>query len=430
MKKTSFLFVILVFLASCGGSSKSDGSGSMSRTLQKEYEDMLASLQRAESLLSNEGDMSVEQILSLAKFIPALKYEYDSDGLDTASLSKCQNLKVKTELISNKLKDRLQSEIAVLKINSHKKDDYLMDDGVEAFPIYLEKGDKMYYFIETELPATIKIYNADSRKLIKTYTSKIKVNDSLDINNSAVYLVEVNPIKTQYADITIDYKVSNFNRLNNLATVNTEIVECEKGAFRATSTNGIKMVNVFEEPRKFTLRGQIKAAFSGSYRGIVAIQVPAGTTDVLYHLRISTNESDMYTDGKFSGNMDLSYNKVKVLGLPIYESKQSIGIIQTLLGENKPPREEDAYINMYVFTNSAQAKSFQDGKATETLQYNVNYSTMGTQSCNGRIPMNGKQTIYLGFENERMRYNNYVWLEAIAITPKTEYFNVKYTVVK
>ena len=44
--------------------------------------------------------------------------------------------------------------------------------------------------------------------------------------------------------------------------------------------------------------------------------------------------------------------------------------------------------------------------------------------------MNGKQTIYLGFENERMRFHNYVWLEVIAISPKTEYFNAKYTIVE
>ena len=40
----------------------------------------------------------------------------------------------------------------------------------------------------------------------------------------------------------------------------------------------------------------------------------------------------------------------------------------------------------------------------------------------------GKSTIYLGFLNERVRYNNYVWLEASTIAPQTEYFNYKYTI--
>ena len=427
--KNLVLFLTVLLFVSCGG-GKSGEYGNMSEEQSSEYEEMLASLQRVEIMLDEVGEMSVDQIVALSEFVPQLYYTYDMDGLDSTALAKCHNLKKRIDFLRNKLNERLQSELATLVITSHKKQDYLMDSGVEAFPVYLEKGDKMFYRIETESPVTVKVYNADSRKLLKSYSSKTKVYDSLDIRNSAIYLLEVNPGATQYVDINVGYKVSNVSRLNNLAAVNTEIVECEKGAFRAISTKGIKMVNLFEEPRKFTLRGQIKAAFSGSYRGIVAIQVPAGTTDVLYRLRISTDEDDMYTDGKFSENMDHSYSKVKVLGMPLYESQHSIGLIQTLLGDNKPPREEDAYINMFVFNSSSQAKSFQDGKPTSSLQYNINYSTMGTQSCNGRIPMNGKQTIYLGFENERMRFHNYVWLEAIAITPKTEYFNAKYTIVK
>ena len=432
MKKTVILLFVLVLFASCGGKQNAQHNqyGNMAEEQIAEYEKVLSSLQRIEIMLDELNEVTTEQIMALSEVLPQLYYTYDMEGLDSTSLALCHNLKKRVDLIRNKLKDRLQIEISRLIVAGHQHEDYLMDDGIEAYPVYLEKGDKLFYSVTTESPATIKVYNADSRKLLKTYSSKTKVHDSLDIRNSAIYLVEINPTVTQYATINVGYKVSSIDRLNNLYTVNSEVVECEKGAFRATSVKGIKMVNVFEEPRKFTLRGQIKAAFSGSYRGIVAIQVPAGTTDVLYRLRISTDEEDMYSDGDFNENLNHSYRKIKMLGLPVYESQRSIGIIQTILGDNKPPREEDAYINMFVFTSSSQAKKFQDGKPTSELQYNVNYSTMGTQSCNGRIPMNGLQTIYLGFENERMRFHNYVWLEATAITPKTEYFNAKYTVVR
>ena len=55
--------------------------------------------------------------------------------------------------------------------------------------------------------------------------------------------------------------------------------------------------------------------------------------------------------------------------------------------------------NMYVFFDSVQAKKFQAGTAVNELKYSVDYSTLGTQSCNGRIPADGKSTIFLGFEN-------------------------------
>ena len=83
---------------------------------------------------------------------------------------------------------------------------------------------------------------------------------------------------------------------------------------------------------------------------------------------------------------------------------------------------------MYVFFDAGQARKFQDGEQTSKLKYHVDYSTMGTQSCNGRIPAKGNSTIYLGFENERMRYNNYVWLEAISAVPHTEYFKTQYSI--
>ena len=236
------------------------------------------------------------------------------------------------------------------------------------------------------------------------------------------------PKGRQYANIKVDYRTTDINRLSGTKQVTETQEEAKKGDFLAYSVPGIKMVNLFEEPRKFTLRGQLKAAFSGSYRAIVALQVPTGATDVLYSLRISTNEKNKSTDGDFYRDMETSYRRIKVLGLPIYESHRGSGLIATLLGENVPPREEDAYINMYVFYNAAQAKKFQDDADPTKLSYNVDYSTMGTQSCNGRIPSKGYKTIYLGFLNERMRYNNYVWLEALSAVPHTEYFKPVFTV--
>jgi hypothetical protein len=186
------------------------------------------------------------------------------------------------------------------------------------------------------------------------------------------------------------------------------------------------MQNLFEEPRKFTLRSVFKSIASGSSIALVPIQIPTGATDILYSMRIATSEQDRSSDGNFHRNMSLKYNQIKFLGLPLYERNQGSGLLKTLLDDNRPLREEDAYCNMYVFTNSAQAKKFQDGMNVTNLKYNIDYSTLGTQSCNGRIPTMGLKTIYLGFENERMRYANYLWIEAVSAVPNTEYFKERY----
>ncbi len=189
------------------------------------------------------------------------------------------------------------------------------------------------------------------------------------------------------------------------------------------------MHNIFEEPRKFTLRGQLKSAFSGSSIAMVPIIIPAGTTDILYSMRMATSEQDRSSDGEFHDNMTRTYKQIKFMGLPLYEKSTSNGILNTLLDDNRPLRDEDAYCNMYVFRSQTEAKKFQDGKATAgDLKYDLDYSTVGTQSCNGHIPSNGASKIYLGFENVRVRYTNYLWVEVIAVIPTTEYYTTKYSI--
>ena len=204
-------------------------------------------------------------------------------------------------------------------------------------------------------------------------------------------------------------------------------VKCGKNDKGATAVEAIKMVNIFAEARKFTLRGQLKASLSGASRAIVAVPVPAGATEILYSLRISTSEQKHSSDGKFYDKLGHSYRRIDVFNLPVYKSTRRSGIIDMILDDNRPVSEEDAYCNMYVFRKQGDAKKFQDGGvAISNLDYDVTYSTLGTQSCNGSIPVNGSKTIYLAFENERMRYANYLWVEAVAVTPTTEYYTTKY----
>jgi hypothetical protein len=295
-----------------------------------------------------------------------------------------------------------------------------------TYPVYLKRGEKLHVNITTKRAATVKVYNYDAKSTIKTLSETTKFKFTINIENAAIYLVEVNPGSTsQYARLNINYTTNTISRLVP-TEVSERTVEAKSGEFRAWSVKGIKMKPILDEPRKFTLRGQLKAMFSGAYRGVVAVEVPAGATDILYSMRISTNEADRSSDGEFNERANTTYRKIKMLGLPVYESTKSAGIINTILGDYTPLREEDAYINMFVFSSSTQAKKFQDDKPTAQLSYDINSSIMGMQSSTGRIPIKGRKTIYLGFENERTRYNNYVWVELIASQPITEYFKTEY----
>ena len=420
----SLICSITIIMVACGGSSERKP---ISGQQLAEYQETIAKVQKVEDLLCeiNGVKMDATDALQLSQLADQLCYTYDANSLDSLSIVKCQALQQRVEDLQQQIHQTIKQNIHNIYVPIVNDDDCLLEKKT-TYPVYLKRGEKLHVNITTKRAATLKVYNYDSHSTLKTISGKTSFKFTLDIENTAIYLVEINPGNSlQYASIHIAYTANQVDRLTPV-TINERTVEAKSGDFRAWSVKGIKMTPILDEPRKFTLRGQLKAMFSGSYRGLVAIEVPAGATDILYSMRISTNEADRRTDGEFNNNMNASYRKIKSFGLPIYESTRSSGILNTILGEYTPKREEDAYINMFVFSSSSQAKKFQDGIATTKLSYDVNSSIMGMQSSNGRIPVKGRKTIYLGFENERTRYNNYVWVEVLASKPINEYFKSEY----
>jgi len=421
MKRFNLLLLVVILLfAACGGEG---GYG----TIECNYDEAKAQLAKVKQEVEYLPEtIDRERYEALMAEVDDLGVIYDVDG-EEEEVKRCQELQGEIDHFRNSIPLMLNSGKYNFRLNVLTLSDYLMEN-TEAIPVYVRKGETLKLEMEFEKKLTVTLYNGDSHSVIKAYKNKTELADSMTARFSAVYLVEIAPKGRTYVNATISLNGKSPEIVTNIAGVRLDTVPCEKKDFRAMKVEGIEMQNLLEEPRKFTLRGQLKAAFSGSSRAIVALQIPKGTKDVLYALRVSTNETPASSDGEFYKNMDVSYRKIKFFGLPVYESNRSIGLINTLLGENVPPREEDAYINMYVFMSADEARKFQNKVAIGEIKYNIDYSTVGTQSCNGRISVNGQKTIYLGFENERMRYNNYVWLEAIGSVQKTEYFQEKYMV--
>jgi len=428
MKKNLLLIVSCALaLVSCGNKNANEKTA-RDVAFQEQCNQTIEQCKRLENAVSELSyTSSAESIYEVQQLNDELAFNYDAASLDSAQLARAKEVERLIADVKESIAQHIDQIVRGGYWYMENQPELLLTEQVE-YPMYLERGEKLFVEVATEKPAEIRIYNVNSHQVLRSYLGKTHIKDSLAISFSSVYVVEINPRVRQYASIELTYHPNSIDRVKHPKQVTSKQVEGQKGDFRVQTVKGIKMKNLFEEPRKFTLRGQLKAAFSGSYRAIVAVPVPAGATDILYSLRISTNEPDRASDGKFHDNMETSYKRIKMLGLPVYESHGGAGIISTLLGENQPWREEDAYINMYVFFNSAQAKKFQDGVDPAKLSYSVDYSTMGTQSCNGRIPSKGYKTIYLGFLNERMRYNNYVWLEAVSAVPNTEYFKTEYIV--
>ena len=418
----------IIAICACNGERSNMGTPKMSeksKILYEKAEKKMLDLEERVAQLNKESDSQVAN--SILRDARKLAYDFDSIGMNKPAIAQCKALQQRIESVKSLAITKAEGVILSSNVLVCQGKDVLLEK-MKEYPIYLEKGDKLYYEIDLQSPIPVKLYNVDTKSTLRSY-NKTAVKDSLVIGHSGVYLLEIVPKAAQYASIDISYYTENKDRICNPRGVKSETVSCSKGDFRAYGVNGIKLIKLFEEPRKFTLRGQLKAAFSGSAIALVPVQIPAGATDVLYSMRIDTSEGSRYSDGKFHDNLNATYKKVKFLGMPLYEKTNSSGLLNTLLDDNRPLRDEDAYCNMYVFRSQTQAKQFQDGtKPASQLSYDVDYSILGTQSCNGRIPAKGSKTIYLGFENARMRYTNYLWVEAEAVVPTTVYYTTKYSV--
>ena len=422
--------VILIALAicSCQANQNDSSEPKMSEKAKILYEKAEKKVVDLEGRVNQLGKGTDRQVfISVLSDAKKLTYNFDSTGMNRAAIDKCIALQQRIQATQMNAIAKAESYILTANILVYQGQDVLLEKMAE-YPVYLEKGDILYYEISLQSSIPVKIYNMDAGSIVKTY-NKSSIKDSLVVIYPGIYLLEINPAASQYVSVDISYHTDNMERIYNPKSVRTETVSCSKGDFRAYGIKGVKMQNLFEEPRKFTLRSQLKSAFSGSSKALVPINVPAGTTDILYSMRIATSEQDRSSDGNFHKNMSVKYNQIKFLGLPLYERNQSSGLLQMLLDDNRPLTDADAYCDMYVFRSQGEAKKFQDGTAgTSSLKYDVDYSTVGTQSCNGRIPTNGASKLYLGFENVRMRYTNYLWVEAVAVVPTTEYYRTKYRI--
>lgn len=441
----SVAIVVALALMSCGGEGRtksanvetaeevnvSDDVVSLSERERLLYESTAAKVAEAETALdvveAGEGQNAAKVFSDIRK----LQYHYNDASMNTATREYCEALAERVDVLKERAKilsvNAGESRSGVNVVSGISLDKAQLISSCERYPLYLEAGDMLFYTIESDENISVNIYNADKQTRLKHYATT-NVNDSLRIDYSAIYLVEVVPHGNTYVRSNIGFRNAD-NTSAHRPKVVTEQVACKKGDFGATAVESIKLVNIFDDARKFTLRGQIKATFSGTARSIVAIPVPSGATNILYSMRVSTSEQAQSSDGEFYENLGHSYRRIDVLSLPVYESTRRSGLVDMILDDNRPIREEDAYCNIYVFRNQCEAKSFQDGDvAISNLNYDVTYSTLGTQSCNGSIPTNVSKTIYLGFENERMRYANYLWVEAVGVVPTTEYYTTKYSI--
>ena len=438
MKRYSFfalLTVMFLLLTGCGNGKKPDYMPEMERLNYDNTQTKLNDIYAEATGAANSGTESA--MFRVREEIRQLDYEFNGDNMGADARRKCQELKNRIDAL------KANPELAFngapstgagggsLTVKGAKliSRSNMKINGVERFAYGLNAGDNLTISLDCQGAMQVALYDVNRQRVVKRFSANGTVNETIPISEKGVYVTELQPStgNTVMAGVALSFTGKDTAPRKR---VREKLTDCSKGDFMAQAVPQVKISKVFREPKKVGLRGNLKAVFSGKSRVVIPVHVPSGCDLLLYSLRISTNENTVSSDGRFAENLSVASSRIKIFGKTVYE-KQNLAssLVNSLLLNTRPPREDDAFCNMYVFTSSAQAKKFQDESSSSShYKYDVGQSQLGTQSCNGRLNPKGHKTIYLGIENERMRYDNYIWLELVAVNYTTKYVKPVYMV--
>lgn len=420
-RKLLFLFCGILLFTACSSKVKpEDIIKEIDRT-----NDVIAQCNKNIQKLGNS--LSSKDFRLAQESINKLKFECDYYSCKNAAVvSEAQNQKIKLDSAKVRFTTLLEEYGKHVKTPVLVLHDQLTREGSTAIPFYLNKNDLLLVRISAPEGADISIFNADSHATLRNYGYSKTVTDSIIVPNDAIYIVEVKSEKTQYYTYELFKNAGDISNVGVNRAIRVDTIQAEENSFRAIPAMLIKAESVFEEPRKITLKSIGGSIFGGHSESVVALNVPEGTLDVAYQLRISTNKQDQQNDGQFCKELTSKTSKIKIFGVTAVERDgASTSLLREMLNRISPPeREEDAYCSMFVINDDENAKLAQSGKK---YAYNIDYSTVGTQSCNGRIRNQKNKPIYLCFTNDRFSTTVYIWLEAIATYPYMAYYQEKYT---
>ena len=425
------LLCIFMTCAGCGQSNKKDAKlDKISELEQMKYDNISQKLDLlCSKAQSAHTDLDLQAIYTE---LSQIEYDYNPNGMGERAQQKCQELKERLAVLQASPSSLLPSSQTAPTYTVASESTsfsgkglisrrHMKVDAVKRYPYYFKAQDQLRISLTPHGSALVSLFDINHQKRLKQWHVQGTLEEQVTMPSDGIYMIELRPDGGELiADIALSYEgVDNDKR----PRVSERTVSCKQGDFLAEATESVRVSPVFKEPKKVGLRGNLKSIFSGKSRALISVPVPAGSDAILYSLRISTNEKTAPSDGKFADNLSLASKQIKLLGIKVYEKRTiSSSVIDRLLFNTRPAREEDAFCNMYVLTDATQAKKFQDETASSGhYKYDVEQSQMGTQSCNGELKPKGRKTIYLGFENERMRYDNYIWLEVASLTHTKEY---------
>ena len=187
-------FIMLLVLAILPGCSGGTGSN---KPIDK-YNETLERIQELEKVVetSDWNTFSVDKLKTLHDTVKELYYDYNPMDFTSEQVKACEALKTRVKNLREQVACKSSAALKEVEITAFNFSDKLTE-ATETYPVYLQKGETLKVLASSQQSFTLKISNANSRSVLKSSIGKTSVEYNMEINNTAIYLVEVIPSKAQ-----------------------------------------------------------------------------------------------------------------------------------------------------------------------------------------------------------------------------------------
>lgn len=290
-------------------------------------------------------------------------------------------------------------------------------------------------FTSDNIIKTFTIVEERSGRIIKSFRKVSDIDFSYPVQFDNAFTVHIDFPKETYYNLEVLKKSGTVrNQLSEVLLLRDSVV-VEKKTNRSISGRGLAFEKVFNEPKKFVVSRTL--SMSGETKVYAPIEVPTNTVEFIYTLRISGSDNSISEDGKLFTDVSKATKKIKVLGLPLWESEGTgTSLSREILNVLFPPlKDEDYTLNVFFFDKDKEIKKFlrypgKENTNTSAFEYDINNSALSTQSRVGLIKKPRSGFSYIGLQSTSTFTNTYAWLDVVALSEKSFEYEIRYRIIK
>ena len=272
-----------------------------------------------------------------------------------------------------------------------------------------------------------------SGRIVKTFKKTSDVDFTYDVFFDNPFSVKIYFPKESYYNLEVSRKSGSVDNYLSKAKLIRDSVVVSKKTNKSKIGTRMAFEKVFNQPKKFVVSSTF--TMSGESKVYAPIEIPKNTKEFIYTLRISGEDETQREDGRLFNDVNRISKKVKVFGLPLWESEEkSTSLSREILNSLFPPKKDEDYtLNVFFFDKQKEIKKFLQypGKQyASAFKYDINNSAFSTQSRVGLVKKPYSGFSYIGLQSTSSFSDTYAWLDVVALYEKTFHYEIRYRIQK